>query len=75
MGVFWGAMDAIRELEGLWKEGTFHFSLQLLADGRFEIRYGDYLRNADFHGYADTFDDAVAFLKKAVESQQPRRVG
>ena len=63
-------MDAAKDLEDLCQGSSLRISLRLLADGRFEIRYGDYLHDVDFHGYAETFEEAVALLKKAVESQR-----
>jgi hypothetical protein len=69
-----GSVDSHKELQEM-VEGSVNFSLRLLADGTFEIWYGDYLHDTEFHGTAESFEEAVALLKKALESQRPRRAG
>ena len=59
-------VDAPRELQQIYEGGAI-FSLQLLPNGTFEIRYGDYLRNRDFHGNARSFEEAVTLLKGSRE--------
>ena len=73
IGALYGPMDAAKDLEDLCQAGSIRISLRLLADGRFEIRHGDYLRDVDFHGYAESFEEAVALLKKAVEPKRRDR--
>ena len=55
-----------RELQQIYEGGAI-FSLKLLPNGTFEIRYGDYLRNRDFHGNARSFEEAVTLRKGSRE--------
>lgn len=67
-------MDAVKALERLCQEHAVNFSMRLLTDGSFEIRYGDYLQ-IDQVDYAETFDEAVAMLIKHARIRRPRLVG
>ena len=68
-GILQLSVDAPRELQQMY-EGGATFSLRLLPDGTFDIRYGDYLRNSDFHGSAGSFEEAVTILKEAAKSHR-----
>jgi len=68
-GILQLRVDAPRELQHIY-EGGATFSLRLLPDGTFEVRYGDYLRNSEFHGSAGSFEEAVTILMEAVKSHR-----
>jgi hypothetical protein len=65
-------MDVARELDEIcdFCRGNVNVSLQLLADGSFEINYGDYLHDGGFHGKARTIEEAITLLRNVVRSQR-----
>jgi hypothetical protein len=62
-------MDADAELDDIFNSGI-NVSIQMLEDCTFEVRYGNYIHGqGHFQSNFATFEEAVKWLKRAVESR------
>jgi hypothetical protein len=63
-------VSAHEELDKLYKTASIAISIQLLSNGGFEVKTGDYLHDNYLRGHAENFEEAVELLKMFVESHQ-----